>query len=332
MQNIPNEDREAAMAKMDTNELIAEVRRLWEFYTPKGEPMDQLENALRMFARGCISGHVTEWPQLVPALKWAADEIDRLRSSPEKDLGREGNKDLTASPLNPEDLDFEKHGIKEILEAHSAYTKDLEYVLLRRFEFLRSDIFQSIQSRKSNQALTEAKKETNLIDNLTFLGIDTLSGERSEPSKSPPVGPSPMKLDLDRIATYLINNRHNLSKTERHLFYELLGECHRLRKALKGTAKESPKLREWLVMRHPDKPHMNLSLVSPGPEIGYMENIVVREVPQSNPREALAEIIRKLAFYNPHESHAEFVRRINGEADKILILLGLVLQSKGEAT
>lgn len=43
------------------------------------EARPDLETALRMFAAGCISGNVAEWPQLKPAMRWAVAEIDRLR-------------------------------------------------------------------------------------------------------------------------------------------------------------------------------------------------------------------------------------------------------------
>jgi len=42
---------------------------------------ESLEIALRCFASGSISGQVSEWPQLKPALRWAVKEIDRLRKS-----------------------------------------------------------------------------------------------------------------------------------------------------------------------------------------------------------------------------------------------------------
>jgi len=34
---------------------------------------------LKCAGQGCISGMVSEWPQLYPACKWAAEEIARLR-------------------------------------------------------------------------------------------------------------------------------------------------------------------------------------------------------------------------------------------------------------
>ncbi len=34
---------------------------------------------LEQAGQGCISGNVIEWPQLKPACKWAAEEINRLR-------------------------------------------------------------------------------------------------------------------------------------------------------------------------------------------------------------------------------------------------------------
>lgn len=49
-----------------------------DFYEPK-----QLLIFLEMVGHGCISGRVTEWPQLKPACKWAAEEIKRLREKHE---------------------------------------------------------------------------------------------------------------------------------------------------------------------------------------------------------------------------------------------------------
>ena len=40
-----------------------------------------LEAFLDQAGRGCISGHINEWPQLKPACKYAYDTIQRLRSS-----------------------------------------------------------------------------------------------------------------------------------------------------------------------------------------------------------------------------------------------------------
>lgn len=44
--------------------------------------MHQSENLLTFLeqaGQGCISGKIIEWPQLKPACKWAAEEIERLR-------------------------------------------------------------------------------------------------------------------------------------------------------------------------------------------------------------------------------------------------------------
>lgn len=44
-------------------------------------PIIDIEFALRQFAAGCFSGNIADWPQLRPALRWAVEEIDRLRGS-----------------------------------------------------------------------------------------------------------------------------------------------------------------------------------------------------------------------------------------------------------
>lgn len=42
------------------------------------------DETLRIFleqaASGCISGRISEWPQLKPAIRWAIKEIDRLNT------------------------------------------------------------------------------------------------------------------------------------------------------------------------------------------------------------------------------------------------------------
>jgi hypothetical protein len=45
---------------------------------------DNLEAFLQSAGQGCISGHVSEWPQLGPACKYAYNEITRLRAIEDK--------------------------------------------------------------------------------------------------------------------------------------------------------------------------------------------------------------------------------------------------------
>lgn len=39
---------------------------------------DDLLVFLEQAGQGCISGNIVEWPQLKPACKWAAEEIQKL--------------------------------------------------------------------------------------------------------------------------------------------------------------------------------------------------------------------------------------------------------------
>jgi hypothetical protein len=48
--------------------------------TPRTDanPAGSLRTFLEQAAAGCISGRVSEWPQLVPACKWAVEYIGQL--------------------------------------------------------------------------------------------------------------------------------------------------------------------------------------------------------------------------------------------------------------
>lgn len=50
-----------------------------------GEPLPVDTQNYRAFlesaAQGCISGHISEWPQLIPSIRWALAEIKRLEDA-----------------------------------------------------------------------------------------------------------------------------------------------------------------------------------------------------------------------------------------------------------
>lgn len=84
---------------------------------------------LEMAGRGCISGHVSEWPQLVPSCKWAVEEIAKLQARVKE------WEVLCAWGGNPEAVhDFIKgqqnriHAAQEVEKERDALKKRLEEV------------------------------------------------------------------------------------------------------------------------------------------------------------------------------------------------------------